>query len=214
VSAGVPGLNPEGLVCITEWFNTLGIKPWCSRIKTNKNFDILYLHIWYVNIMSLTPVSRVSMKLLKSQKEEQLRLANVEKAVQRIYTQAIRAAETTTDTRYQYRLTSPPWGPEMARLTAMASRGELLDEHSIRRHAYTNSSQSKLIDGLPLDFYKDNMADILTTLQSLFPECSVTYTHMVKAPDGKMYDIETLDKTVLPFVQAYNSESFIVVDWS
>ena len=50
--------------------------------------------------------------------------------------------------------------------------------------------------------------------QSLFPECSVTYTHMVKAPDGKMYDIETLDKTVLPFVQAYNSESFIVLDWS
>ena len=160
--------------------------------------------------MSLTPVSRASMQHLKGQKEEQLRLANVEKAVQRIYTQAIRAAETTTDTKYQYRLTGLPRSPEVAR-PAGREHIRLPPDNTF---GYTNASQSNLIDGLPLDFYKDNMADILATLQSLFPECSVTYTHMVKAPDGKMYDIETLDKTVLPFVQAYNSESFIVVDWS
>jgi hypothetical protein len=58
------------------------------------------------------------------------------------------------------------------------------------------------------------MADILSGLQALFPDCIVSHTLLCKGTDGKFYDISTLDEKVLPFVNRALDQSFIVIDWS
>ena len=57
---------------------------------------------------SLTPVCRDSMRLLKAQKDEEKRLAEaartarVNQIISEIYKNAVRTAETTTETSYKY----------------------------------------------------------------------------------------------------------------
>ena len=63
-------------------------------------------------------------------------------------------------------------------------------------------------------FYIENMADILSGLQALFPDCTVSHTLLSQGTDGKFYDISTLDEKVLPFVNRALDQSFIVIDWS
>jgi hypothetical protein len=63
-------------------------------------------------------------------------------------------------------------------------------------------------------FYIENMADILSGLQTLFPDCTVSHTLLSQGTDGKFYDISTLDDKILPFVNRALDQSFIVIDWS
>jgi hypothetical protein len=164
-----------------------------------------------VNTMSLTPISRDTLRLLKSQKEEEerkkaelLRLQTIDGIVKGIYDNVIKLAETTTTpTQYQY---SIPQNNILQNITMVS-----YDDHRLRDKRGHIIPQHRLP---PYDFHIENMPDILATLQSLFPDCSIKYTHLVRAPDGKMYNIESLDKSVMPFIQSQKSEAYIVVDWT
>lgn len=170
----------------------------------------MYLHTKYINTMSLTPISRDTLRLLKSQKEEEerkkaelFRLQKIEGIVKGIYDNVIKAAETTAiPTHYQYAI---PQNGYMAHTSGMYSSPD------VPRDKRNMIIQNRLH---PYDFHIENMSDILTSLHSLFPDCSIKYTHLVRAPDGKMYDVESLDKSVMPFIQSQRSEAYIVVDWS
>ena len=63
-------------------------------------------------------------------------------------------------------------------------------------------------------FFLVNMSDILSGLQTLFPDCTVSHSILCKGTDGKFYDISKLDDRVLPFVNRALDQSFIVIDWS
>jgi hypothetical protein len=91
-----------------------------------------------------------------------------------------------------------------------SKKEEIFDAQMASYHAYRAAHP-----GCPLDpFYIENMRDILSGLQELFPGCSVSNTTLSKGTDGKFYDISTLDEKVLPFINRDLDQSFIVVDWT
>jgi len=63
-------------------------------------------------------------------------------------------------------------------------------------------------------FSKADLPDILSQLQILFPDCTVTFQSMAQASDGKLYDISTMDAQVLPLINSRLNQEFIVIDWS
>ena len=52
--------------------------------------------------MSLTPVSREHLRSLKTQRDEEIRIEQIDKYVRHIYSSAINKAQSSTDTYYQY----------------------------------------------------------------------------------------------------------------
>jgi hypothetical protein len=163
--------------------------------------------------MSLTPISRDTLRLLKSQKEEEerkkaelIRLDTIDRIVKGIYESVIKVAETTTtSTQYQYSIPQNNILPNVTMVHTSCIYPPSPDDPRYKRRNMMIHSY---------DFHIENMPDILATLQSLFPDCSIKYTHLVRAPDGKMYNIESLDKSVMPFIQSQKSEAYIVVDWT
>lgn len=61
-------------------------------------------------------------------------------------------------------------------------------------------------------FYRNNMEEILSQLQALFPDCYVTHTMMTTGKDGKMYDISKMESAARQFLT--ESKECIVIDWS
>ena len=72
--------------------------------------------------------------------------------------------------------------------------------------------------GTPLDFYRENMEEIIKDLKSLFPDCVVEYKTLktVTARNGKKYDISKIDKDNISDIRGRSTEigEYIVVDWS
>lgn len=66
----------------------------------------------------------------------------------------------------------------------------------------------------PSEFHTKNMPDILQELRDMFPQCLVKHARLVKAQDGKMYDMDTIDEKVLPFIDQSQSQEYITVDWT
>jgi hypothetical protein len=64
------------------------------------------------------------------------------------------------------------------------------------------------------DFMRTNKQDILRGLQCLFQDCTVEFTQLSRAQDGKMYDISKIDEKILPFIKAGGTQDCIVIDWS
>jgi len=134
--------------------------------------------------MSFTPVLRETLRGLKAEEEERLRIMKekdrlnaVEGYVTQLYNDAINYAKINTNTSYIY----------------------MLPQRNNRD---------------PEDFLRDNMVDIITRLRDLFPDCSVKYTKVARGQDGSMYDISTIDEKLRPFIDSrYNQES-IIIDWS
>ena len=79
-----------------------------------------------------------------------------------------------------------------------------------------NTSYNFCIDpvyaNVDYSFYRNNMEEILSQLQALFPDCYVTHTMMATGKDGKMYDISKMESAVRQFLT--ESKECIVIDWS
>jgi hypothetical protein len=65
-------------------------------------------------------------------------------------------------------------------------------------------------------FLIQNMDDILSGLQYLFPDCSVEFKSLTMAigPDRQMHDISTLDEKALMFIGNRQVKQCITIDWS
>ena len=136
--------------------------------------------------MNHTPMTRDTMRSLKATVEEELRLAQIQKIVAVIYLRATTQAKLSTDSLYTYALP----------LTAQP-----VDGARIKKYA-------------PCDFHTKNMSDILLSLRDIFPGCVVKHARLVKGRDGVMYDVDTIDQKVLPFIDINDSNEYITVDWS
>ena len=136
----------------------------------------------------LTPISRYNMRVLKAKVDEEARLKRVDSIVRGIYTQAVGAAQKG-ETSFKM---------------------EIPKTNQMRTD--TNNRQYNVYASDP--FYIVNMRDILSSLQELFPACTVSNSTLSKGTDGNFYDISSLDEKVLPFINRALDQSFIVVDWS
>lgn len=123
---------------------------------------------------SLKPYSRDSLRLMKSQKDEETRVNNINNTILSIYNNALQVATTTTDTSFKYCITGNT-------------------------------------------FIMTNMADILSGLQILFPDCSVQQKSLVRMHDGKYCEMPPIDDKLLPFMNmkvGHTKQECIVIDWS
>ena len=146
------------------------------------------------------PMSRAMMQNLKAEKDEEVRQENIKNIVRIIYNGAYTSAKNGQTTSYNYPI---PITNTQAHLTPNIP---CLSRPGISFPApYKKSSDP---------FYIENMSDILSNLQSVFPECTISHSIMAKAKDGKLYDVSKLDDAVLPFVDRALDQSYIVIDWS
>jgi hypothetical protein len=132
------------------------------------------------------------MQTLKASKDEELRIDGVKSSIARIYHEAVRQATTSTSTSYSLDI-----DPQQIRQRILPMNAPM--------NAHMNSEYK---------FYKDNMEEILSGLQSLFPGCTVKFSKMCTGNDGKRHDISTIDEKMLPFINQRNTFECIVVDWS
>jgi len=80
------------------------------------------------------------------------------------------------------------------------------------RHAETKSEPSYYF--YANEFHSNNIQEILSGLQALFPDCTVKYAKMGSGTDGKQYDILTIDEKTLPFMNMRSVSHRIVIGWS
>jgi hypothetical protein len=147
-----------------------------------------------------TPMSRTMMQTLKADKDEEARQKQIKAIVTQIYNGAYTCAKNGQGNSYNYPI---PIVNTPAHLTPNVP---CLSRPGISFPApYKKCSDP---------FHLENMSDILTTLQHLFPECSISHSIMARAKDGKLYDVSKLDDVVLPFVDRALDQSYIVIDWS
>lgn len=139
------------------------------------------------------PISRDEMRSLKVKKDEEVRLQRIYTIVSKIYDGAINQARASSDYRYKYAM---PTSMTTLKPSYMTREIPIQDEN--------------------VTFHNDNMADILSKLRGLFPDCSVEFKSLTMAmgPDGKMHDISTLDEKALMFIGNRQVNQCITIDWS
>ena len=124
--------------------------------------------------MSLRPIARDEMRGLKTKKDEENRLREINSIVNEIYRKSIETAEHTSESSFKYPIRHP--------------------------------------------IHQNNITDILSALQLLFPECLVEYKNLCQGHDGKWYDISLFDETMKQFIDINNfrtrAQKYIVIDWS
>ena len=137
--------------------------------------------------------------MLKVNKDERIRVETVKGIINVIYTNAIQAAETKGHTSYSLDINPREESRHVLRVAGGAK---------VSRESYNDAV------GLEYQFYKDNMDEILSGLQKLFPGCTVKLVNMCTGNDGKRYDISTMDEKMLPFINQQKAFECIVIDWS
>ena len=85
-------------------------------------------------------------------------------------------------------------------------------------HTAEHTSESSFKYPIRHPIHQNNITDILSALQILFPECLVEYKNLCQGLDGKWYDISLIDDMMKQFINMKNShiqtQKNIVIDWS
>ena len=136
------------------------------------------------------PMSRAMMQGLKAQKEEELRIREEKVRLDRV--------KQIVDSIYN------------PAVQLAATSTHLTFKYQIPTGRYSPHNTGNVSD----PFYLNNIGDILSGLQALFPDCLVTHTLMARGRDGKLYDLSKMDDSVLPFIDQTLEQSYIVIDWS
>jgi hypothetical protein len=134
------------------------------------------------------------MRYLKTKVDEETRVKRVDSIVRGIYTQAVGAAEKG-ETSFKMEI------PKTQQI--ITTTDPQVKQTLTSRHVFASDP-----------FFLQNMTYILSGLQKLFLDCTVSNSTLSQGTDGKFYDISTLDEKVLPFVNRALDQSFIVIDWS
>ncbi len=135
--------------------------------------------------MPFTPMKRSELHLLKSTTDEKNRRNRVEGFIGEIYTRAVSVAKAGAETSYSHPI-------------------------PVTKYALASGRTQIIYD----DFYRLNMADILSGLQQAFPDSKVKHAVLSLGADGKLHDISDLSDSILPSMIQALDQSYIVVDWS
>ena len=88
------------------------------------------------------------------------------------------------------------------------------------RTIQTAQQTSELSFKYPIQYpvHENNITDILSALQVLFPECLVEYKNQCLGLDGKWYDISLIDDMMKQFIDMkknhIQTQKNIIIDWS
>ena len=148
---------------------------------------------------SLTPVTRATLRGLKAQKDEEKRQQQIGDIVRNLYWNVHTYASTTTHTSYAH-----PFPKGASSPAALAAAKKAFGE--------------KTFGGIPVGdndpFFMENIEHIIEQLQPLFPDCTIRYTSLVTAQNGKKYDTSTLDEAMLSLINRHSEHLHLIVDWS
>ena len=160
---------------------------------------------------SSPPMSRDAMRGFKAKVEEEQRIQQIKNINQSIYSSAIRQAQTTTDFVYKYTIPFTqqvvPAEPIVLNTASMTQKETLFMQQQALH-------QKTRVVNAPCEFMTKNMPEILLGLREMFPGCLVKHARLVRGQDGKMYDMDSIDEKVLPFIDQSQSQEYITVDWS
>jgi len=150
--------------------------------------------------MSLIPITRDELKQLKIQADEEKRKAELASAIKIMYDMIVHRATGFTDTKMQFNVI------EDANMRQM-------DMHQQQRYRQTHAQQQPLNPSIIIT--DELRGDVVSGLRELFPDSKIDYkvAVMARAPDGKMYDVSTMDS---PFIHASQTKTtkVIDIDWS
>ncbi len=142
------------------------------------------------------------MQNLHEQTNKKIRDEKIDKLVKAIYKDALQFAERNPTKVFVFDFTQP-----------YTYFGELLIQSITNMGDYSIRVQLKKEDIL------DNMKEILACLESIFPECTISYktVSIAKGKDGNDYDISTLDDYLRELIvdpTKVRKSDCIVIDWS
>lgn len=146
--------------------------------------------------------SRSFMQNLHEHTNKKIRDEKIDRLVKSIYKDALQFAERNPTKVFVFDFSQP-----------YTYFGELLIQSITNMGDYSIRVQLKKEDIL------DNMKEILCCLESIFPECTISYktVSIVKGKDGNDYDISTLDdylrQLILDPTKVRKSDC-IVIDWT
>lgn len=150
--------------------------------------------------MSLIPITRDELKQLKIHADEEKRKAELASAIKIMYDMIVQRASGFTDTKMQFNIL------EDANMRQM-------DIHQQQRYRQTHAQQQPLNPSIIIT--EELRGDVVSGLRELFPDSKIDYkvAVMARAPDGKMYDVSTMDS---PFIHASQTKTtkVIDIDWS
>lgn len=160
---------------------------------------------------STPPMSRDAMRGFKAKVEEEQRIQQIKNINQGIYSSAIRQAQTTIDSVYKYTvpLTRQVVHPE----SIVLNTGSMTPKEAMCMKQQALYQKTRVVNA-PSEFMTKNMPDILQGLREMFPGCLVKHARLVRGQDGNMYDMDTIDEKVLPFIDQSQSQEYITIDWS
>lgn len=142
------------------------------------------------------------MQNLHEHTNKKIRDEKIDRLVKSIYKDALQFAERNPTKVFVFDFSQP-----------YTYFGELLIQSITNMGDYSIRVQLKKEDIL------DNMKEILCCLESIFPECTISYktVSIVKGKDGNDYDISTLDdylrQLILDPTKVRKSDC-IVIDWT
>ena len=146
--------------------------------------------------------SRSFMQNLHEHTNKKIRDEKIDRLVKSIYKDALQFAERNPTKVFVFDFSQP-----------YTYFGELLIQSITNMGDYSIRVQLKKEDIL------DNMKESLCCLESIFPECTISYktVSIVKGKDGNDYDISTLDdylrQLILDPTKVRKSDC-IVIDWT
>lgn len=143
--------------------------------------------------MDCVPISRSALQQLKGVTDEENRQKTLTKVVQLLYNRVIVRAKSSNDTCFKL---------ELQRTDPRAARHAMPGSHIPVCHPED------------MNFILDNKGDIIERLNVLFPDSTVSIQMQSRAPDGKYYDISTLDESMLKFIDRRFDQAYLIVDWS
>ena len=142
------------------------------------------------------------MQNLHEHTNKKIRDEKIDRLVKSIYKDALQFAERNPTKVFVFDFSQP-----------YTYFGELLIQSITNMGDYSIRVQLKKEDIL------DNMKEILCCLESIFPECTISYktVSIVKGKDGNDYDISTLDDYLRELIvdpTKVRKSDCIVIDWS
>ena len=161
--------------------------------------------------MNTPPMSRDAMRSLKAKVEEEQRVQRIKNIGQNIYRAAVDQAQKATDPVYKY--TVPLIRQVVPAEPIVLNTASMTPKEAMFMQQQALHQKTRVVNA-PCEFMTKNMPDILQELREMFPECLVKHARLVKAKDGNMYDMDTMDEKVLPFIDQSQSQEYITIDWT
>jgi len=167
--------------------------------------------------MSLTPITKESMKQLKCKTEEaelikKIKLEEAERIrkinmiIEEIYKESIKEATNTTNKFYGFDIVSFLCERVNSNLD-FRYRGTRCNPS----HHNSDICNDKYLG----DFVNENEKTIINELKILFPDCLISFNLCVRGQNRKWHNISKVDDKLLPFINNSNTiTKCIVIDWS